>query len=37
VNGEGEGGFTALDSAKQSSDEELVRLLRERGATPRRG
>jgi uncharacterized protein len=37
VNGEGEGGFTALDSAKQSSDEELVRLLRERGATPRPG
>jgi ankyrin repeat protein len=37
VNGEGEGGFTALDSAKQSSDEELVRLLLERGATPRPG
>lgn len=35
VNGAGEGGFTALDSAKQSGDEELVRLLLERGATPR--
>jgi uncharacterized protein len=32
VNGQGEGGFTALDSAKQSGDEELIRLLRERGA-----
>lgn len=37
VNGAGQGGFTALDSAKQSGDEELVGLLRERGATPRRG
>jgi len=37
VNGEGEGGFTALDSAMQSRDEELVRLLCERGATQRRG
>jgi ankyrin repeat protein len=37
VNGVGEGGFTALDSAKQSGDEELVRLLLERGATPRPG
>jgi uncharacterized protein len=37
VNGAGEGGFTALDSAKQASDEELVRLLLERGATPRPG
>jgi uncharacterized protein len=36
VNGEGEGGFTALDSAKQSGDDELVRLLLERGAAPRR-
>jgi uncharacterized protein len=37
VNGAGEGGFTALDSATQSGDEELVRLLLERGATPRPG
>jgi ankyrin repeat protein len=37
VNGAGEGRFTALDSAKQSGDEELVRLLLERGATPRPG
>jgi uncharacterized protein len=37
VNGAGEGGFTALDSAKQSGDEELVRLLLGRGATPRPG
>jgi uncharacterized protein len=37
VNGAGEGGFTALDSAKQSGDEDLVRLLLERGATPRPG
>jgi uncharacterized protein len=35
VNGEGEGGFTALDSAKQSGDEEFIRLLLERGAAPR--
>ena len=37
VNGRGEGGFTALDSAKQSGDEELIRLLRERGAEERPG
>jgi ankyrin repeat protein len=33
VNAQGEGGFTALDAAKQNGDEELVRLLLERGAT----
>ena len=32
VNGEGEGGFTALDTATQNGDDELVRLLRARGA-----
>ena len=32
VNGQGEGGFTALDTATANGDEELVRLLRERGA-----
>ena len=37
VNGEGEGGFTALDSARQSGDDELARLLLERGARPRPG
>ena len=35
VNGQSEGGFTALDSAKQSGDEELIRLLLERGAEER--
>jgi uncharacterized protein len=35
VNGQGEGGFTALDSARQSGDEELIRLLLERGAEER--
>lgn len=35
VNGQGEGGFTALDSAKQSGDEELIRLLLDRGAEER--
>ena len=34
VNGVGEGGFTALHSAAQNGDEELVRLLLERGADP---
>jgi ankyrin repeat protein len=28
-------GFTALDAARQNGDEELVRLLLERGARPR--
>lgn len=37
VNGQGEGGFTALDSAKQSGDEKLIRLLLERGAEERPG
>jgi ankyrin repeat protein len=32
VNGQGEGGFTALDAAVANGDEELERLLRERGA-----
>jgi uncharacterized protein len=32
VNGRGEGGFTALHSAAQNGDEELARLLVERGA-----
>lgn len=32
VNGRGEGGFTALHSAAQNGDEELARLLLERGA-----
>jgi uncharacterized protein len=35
VNGQGDGGFTALDSAKQSGDEKLIRLLLERGAEER--
>jgi ankyrin repeat protein len=34
VNGEGEGGFTALHTAAHNGDEELVRLLLERGADP---
>ena len=34
VNRQGEGGFTALHSAAQNGDEELVRLLLERGADP---
>lgn len=34
VNGRGEGGFTALHSAAQSGDEDLTRLLLERGADP---
>jgi ankyrin repeat protein len=34
VNGGGEGGFTALHSAAQNGDEELARLLLERGADP---
>jgi ankyrin repeat protein len=34
VNGRGEGGFTALHSAAQNGDEELARLLLERGADP---
>src|SRR5262245_9109583 len=33
-NGRGEGGFTALHSAAQNEDEELARLLLERGADP---
>jgi ankyrin repeat protein len=32
VNGRGEGGFTALDAATANGDEDLARLLRERGA-----
>lgn len=32
VDGEGEGGFTALHTAAQNGDEELARLLLERGA-----
>jgi ankyrin repeat protein len=32
VNGRGEGGFTALHTAAQNRDEELIRLLEERGA-----
>jgi uncharacterized protein len=32
VNGQAEGGFTALHAAAQNGDEELVRLLVERGA-----
>ena len=34
VDGRGEGGFTALHSAAQNGDEELVRLLLEHGADP---
>jgi ankyrin repeat protein len=34
VNGQGEGGFTALHAAAQNDDEELVELLLERGADP---
>jgi ankyrin repeat protein len=34
VNGRGEGGFTALHSAAQNGDQELARLLLERGADP---
>ena len=34
VNGRGEGGSTALHSAAQNDDEELARLLLERGADP---
>jgi ankyrin repeat protein len=34
VNGRGEGGFTALHSAAQNGDEELARLLLDRGADP---
>ena len=34
VDGEGEGGFTALHTAAQNGDQELVRLLLERGADP---
>ena len=34
VNTQGEGGFTALHSAAQNGDDELVRLLLERGADP---
>ncbi len=34
VNAQGEGGFTALHSAAQNGDAELVRLLLERGADP---
>ena len=33
-NGRGEGGFTALHTAVQNGDEELIRLLEERGADP---
>jgi ankyrin repeat protein len=35
VNGEGEGGFTALDSAAANGNEELVRLLESRGGERR--
>ncbi|HET7555701.1 MAG TPA: ankyrin repeat domain-containing protein [Gaiellaceae bacterium] len=34
VDGRAEGGFTALHSAAQTGDEELARLLLERGADP---
>jgi ankyrin repeat protein len=34
VNGRGEGGFTALHSAAQNGDEQLARILLERGADP---
>jgi len=34
VNGQGEGGFTALHTAAQNGDESLIRLLLERGADP---
>lgn len=32
VNGRGDGGFTALDSAVQNGDEQMIRLLLDRGA-----
>ena len=34
VDAQGEGGFTALHSAAQNGDDELIRLLLERGAKP---
>jgi ankyrin repeat protein len=34
VNGQGEGGFTALHTAALNGDEDLVKLLLERGADP---
>ena len=37
VNGQGEGGFTALDSAVQNDDEPMIRLLLDRGADPALG
>lgn len=37
VNGQGEGGFTALDSAVQNEDEAMIRLLLDRGADPSLG
>ena len=37
VNGQAEGGFTALDSAVQNGDDPMIRLLLDRGADPRIG
>ena len=37
VNGEGEGGFTALDSAVQNDDAAMIRVLLDRGADPKLG
>jgi uncharacterized protein len=37
VDGEGEGGFTALDAAVQNEDEAMIRLLLDRGADPNLG
>src|SRR6266508_4100585 len=36
-NGQGEGGFTALDTAVQNEDEDLIALLLSRGADPEIG
>jgi ankyrin repeat protein len=37
VNGEGDGGFTALDAAVQNEDEAMITVLLERGADPKLG